>query len=75
MEANKAFSEKAQQSAQMNQILSAQMYLIAKRTMHVAEETGHETVSMRIITLVTLFFLPGTFVSVSLGDTPWESPG
>lgn len=31
-----------------------------------AQETKRETVSMRIITLVTLFFLPGTFISVSL---------
>ena len=31
----------------------------------IARETKTETVSMRIITLVTLFFLPGTFVAVS----------
>lgn len=30
-----------------------------------ARETKMEAVNMRIITLVTLFFLPGTFVSVS----------
>ena len=37
------------------------------RQMHkIAVKTEKETVSMRIITLVTLFFLPGTFVSVSL---------
>ena len=30
----------------------------------VARRTKTETVSMRIITLVTLFFLPGTFISV-----------
>lgn len=30
-----------------------------------AVKTKQETVSMRIITLVTLFFLPGTFISVS----------
>lgn len=32
----------------------------------IAEKTKAETVSMRVITLVTLFFLPGTFVSVGL---------
>lgn len=31
----------------------------------IASQTKIETVSMRVITLVTLFFLPGTFVSVS----------
>jgi hypothetical protein len=31
-----------------------------------AEKTKREAVSMRIITLVTLFFLPGTFISVGL---------
>jgi hypothetical protein len=28
------------------------------------QKTKRETVSMRIITLVTLFFLPGTYISV-----------
>ncbi|KAL9632727.1 MAG: hypothetical protein Q9164_005135 [Protoblastenia rupestris] len=30
----------------------------------IARKTQTETVSMKIITLVTLFFLPGTFISV-----------
>jgi len=30
----------------------------------IAQKTQTETVSMKIITLVTLFFLPGTFISV-----------
>ena len=30
----------------------------------IARKTKTETVSMKIITLVTLFFLPGTFISV-----------
>jgi hypothetical protein len=30
----------------------------------IAQKTKQETVSMRVITLVTLFFLPGTFISV-----------
>jgi len=29
-----------------------------------AMQTKEETVSMKIITLVTLFYLPGTFISV-----------
>jgi hypothetical protein len=32
----------------------------------IAQKTKMETVSMRVITLVTLFFLPITFISVSL---------
>ena len=32
----------------------------------IARKTKTETVSMKIITLVTLFFLPGTFISVGL---------
>lgn len=52
------------------------------QAMHtIAHETKMEAVNMRIITLVTLFFLPGTFVSVSvalylvaaLGLTPIET--
>jgi ribose/xylose/arabinose/galactoside ABC-type transport system permease subunit len=34
----------------------------------IARKTKQETVSMRIITLVTLFFLPGTFIGVSAAD-------
>lgn len=37
--------------------------------MHViAQKTKVETVSMRIITWVTLFFLPGTFISVRVSS-------
>lgn len=31
----------------------------------IARKTKIETVSMKVITLVTMFFLPGTFISVS----------
>lgn len=33
----------------------------------IARKTQRETVSMRIITLVTLFFLPATFMAVCFG--------
>lgn len=36
----------------------------------IAMKTQQETVSMRIITLITLIFLPGTFVSVSCSIAP-----
>jgi hypothetical protein len=50
--------EKSLRSAQRMELVTDAMYEIVK-------ETKQETVSMRIITLVTLFFLPGTFISVS----------
>jgi hypothetical protein len=43
--------------ANKSHVLSEQMRVIALKT-------GSETVFMRIITIVTLFFLPGTFVAV-----------
>lgn len=40
---------------------------LSAQSMHaVAQQTQQETVSMRIITLVTLFFLPATFICVSV---------
>lgn len=50
-------AEKAQQSAAKMEVMTEKMHEIAVKT-------KKETVSMRIITLVTLFFLPGTFISV-----------
>jgi hypothetical protein len=58
MEASKLLAEKAQQSAENMETMTKDMNAIAVKT-------KQETVSMRIITLVTLFFLPGTFISVS----------
>jgi len=49
---------KAQQSTEKMEVMTKDMHIIAQKT-------KQETVSMRIITLVTLFFLPGTFISVS----------
>lgn len=37
---------------------------MTKEMNDIALKTQTETVSMKIITLVTLFFLPGTFISV-----------
>ncbi len=48
-----------------NRILAEQAGATAKNMEDIAVKTKLETVSMRIITLVTLFFLPGTFISVS----------
>ena len=59
MLANKYLGEKSRGSAGKMENMTRQMHKIAVKT-------EKETVSMRIITLVTLFFLPGTFISVSL---------
>ncbi len=58
MRANKKLAMRAQQSAEVMEVMTRDMHAIARKT-------KQETVSMRIITLVTLFFLPGTFISVS----------
>lgn len=58
MEASKHLAQKAQLSADKMEKMTQEMHEIAKKT-------ERETVSMKIITLVTLFFLPGTFISVS----------
>jgi hypothetical protein len=62
MEATKLLAIKAQESAMNMEDMTKQMHVIAQKT-------KVETVSMRIITLVTLFFLPGTFIS-TLMSTP-----
>lgn len=50
-------AQKAQQSAENMEELTLSMHAIA-------EQTQKETVTMRTITIVTLLFLPGTFISV-----------
>ncbi|KAF2183924.1 hypothetical protein K469DRAFT_710295 [Zopfia rhizophila CBS 207.26] len=55
MEASIVFSKKAHESAVKMEALTSNMN-------DIAQKTRQETVSMRIITLVTLFFLPGTFI-------------
>lgn len=56
-------AEKARHSA-------AKMEVMTQRMHDIAIETKHETVSMHMITFVALCFLPGTFISVSLGLSP-----
>ena len=57
---------------QVNKLLATQSQNSTKNMEHmthdmneIARKTKTETTSMKIITLVTLFFLPGTFISVS----------
>jgi len=58
MEASRLLTKKAQLSADNMESMTSEMSEIARKT-------KQETVLMRIITLITLFFLPGTFISVS----------
>jgi hypothetical protein len=55
MRASQFSAEKAQRSANSMELVTHSMH-------DIAQKTKQETVSMRIITLVTLFFLPGTFI-------------
>ncbi len=46
------------------------MERMAREMNDLASKTKTETVSMRVITLVTLAFLPGTYISVSCDLLP-----
>ena len=49
---------------QANQYSTKSMFTMTEDMNDIARKTKIETVSMKVITLVTLFFLPGTFISV-----------
>lgn len=65
---NKQAIETSRLSAKEAQASTERMEMINSSMHDIAKKTQQETVSMRIITLVTLFFLPGTFISVSNGQ-------
>ena len=58
-EASKDLATEAQESARKSETLTLEMH-------EIAQKTKQETISMRIITFVTLAFLPGTFICVGL---------
>jgi len=60
MMASKQFGLQAQRSAFGMSVMTESIVSMHK----IAKRTGKETVSMKVITLVTLFFLPGTFIAV-----------
>jgi len=62
---NMEIAQKAQISAEKAQVSADNMEKMTAYMQRIAAKTEQETVSMRIVTYVTLFFLPGTFVSVS----------
>ncbi|GAB7349672.1 hypothetical protein MBLNU459_g0345t1 [Dothideomycetes sp. NU459] len=57
--ANRQASTKSQKSAEKMEDMTEEMHVLASKTQM-------EAISMRIITLVTLFYLPGTLISVNL---------
>ena len=57
MEANRDLAEKSHDCAQKMEGMTLKMQGIAEKTLI-------DTASMKTITTVTLFFLPGTFISV-----------
>ena len=58
------------QNTQTNKRSSKSMVIMTEDMNDIARKTKIETVSMKVITLVTLFFLPGTFISV--GTFPFQ---
>ena len=54
------------QNTQINKLATKNMISMTEDMSNIARKTKIETVSMKVITVVTLFFLPGTFISVSL---------
>ncbi|KAL3425127.1 hypothetical protein PVAG01_04408 [Phlyctema vagabunda] len=67
IEANKELSVKSQYYAKKMEEMAEAMHLLAVKT-------KQETVSMRVITLVTLFFLPGTFISTVMSTDIIQFP-
>ena len=59
-----ALASKSQESADNMEKMTRNMEKLTQEMNELTLKTTRETVSMRIITLVTLFFLPGTFISV-----------
>lgn len=52
------------QNTRANKYSTRSMHTMTEDMNDIARKTKVETVSMKVITLVTLFFLPGTFISV-----------
>ncbi|KAI9709969.1 MAG: hypothetical protein M1820_003047 [Bogoriella megaspora] len=63
MEASKLLAMKAQISTEKMEGMTEDMHKMTKDMHIIAGKTERETVSMRIVTLVTLLFLPATFTT------------
>ncbi|KAI2464094.1 hypothetical protein F4781DRAFT_439936 [Annulohypoxylon bovei var. microspora] len=66
MQASKHFATNAQASTEFTTTMTANMHFMTEKMHDIALKTGHQTVSMHVITIFTLIFLPGTFLAVSL---------
>lgn len=71
---NKLFVANAHQSGKKMQLMTEEMHAstmkmeeMTESTKVLAEKTEKQTTSMHIVTLVTLVFLPGTFIAVRYG--------
>ena len=64
MEDNQLHSILEYHNTEINKLSTKNMMSMTEDMNDIARKTKIETVSMKVITLVTLFFLPGTFISV-----------
>ncbi|KAK7928084.1 hypothetical protein PG985_005082 [Apiospora marii] len=62
-------------NTEINKSFALNQYWSNMTMQKIAQRTAHETASMHIITLVTLIFLPGTFVATFFngGNFNWDS--
>ncbi|KAL8993056.1 MAG: hypothetical protein Q9188_007428 [Gyalolechia gomerana] len=77
MQINKTLAAESHNATKNMEYMTGDMHHMTKDMNEVARKTKTETVSMRIITLVTLFFLPGTFIStlMSTDIVHWRDAG
>ncbi|KAF6229253.1 hypothetical protein HO133_007369 [Letharia lupina] len=61
------------QNTQANKYSTKSMFTMTEDMNDIARKTKVETVSMKVITLVTLFFLPGTFISTLMSTEIFQS--
>lgn len=61
------------QNTQANKYSTKSMFTMTEDMNDIARKTKIETVSMKVITLVTLFFLPGTFISTLMSTDIFQS--
>ncbi|KAI1212738.1 uncharacterized protein F4807DRAFT_414287 [Annulohypoxylon truncatum] len=73
MQASKHFATNAQASTEFTTAMTARMHIMTEKMHEIALKTGHQTVSMHVITVFTLLFLPGTFLATffSSGILRW----
>lgn len=65
MQDNSFFAKESRTSAIEMKEMTQNMEKMTKKMEGIANKTQQEAISMRIITLVTLFFLPATSIAVS----------